>query len=681
MRSLRRIGAGLIVGWCLPFVCLAETPEPPEISAALAWFDTLGFPDVTNCHYVRVTLGFSNPNIQPAKNTSCDGFLLSDDGKSFTVFFTESIRRESPFYARRFDSMTFARTSKGTPESQRVGCEPISLKEEADKAIEAWRKSSEKDSRDYGNYLSDQVSAFVLGWSCLQKGLGPQASDAFALALKFHALGRPSDGTLQEVLENHLVYILADRAVYDFADPKTRPKPTIGEGKPIMSRAELLTIFEKLSRDFPHTPLTEQIDRITGTLRQMAREDAGHHPKPLDQMTPQEQISEWIFRLRDQPGWAFTSPGLCEVLPERLGRLSGVDDSPKYPADHLLAFGFSAVPQLIDSLSDTRLSRAVDEGGTFRFHPILTVGECARQVLRRIAHRNFDYRSPDGSTASPVDAQRGTEKMVRDWWAEVQARGTDTLLVEGARKGDWDSLAQARELLKRHPDQAPAAIIVGIQHADREEIRLCLVSMLGQEKNETSAAFFRKEMVDESIPRETRMLAAQSLYWWGEKQVLPVMIAEWQKGMSGSVASVLEGRRDLGELTYFLFASGNPVAVKSVTEGFPKLPVALKFLTIDSLYNQRIPANPAHGISASDAKVSNALIDRMLVTALDDNAHYEGHSTNYDDVSTRDPRVCEMAAWKLSQRWPGKYPFKWTKSPADMDRQIAAMKTARREDE
>ncbi|HVE15484.1 MAG TPA: hypothetical protein VNB29_02050, partial [Chthoniobacterales bacterium] len=78
---------------------------------------------------------------------------------------------------------------------------------------------------------------------------------------------------------------------------------------------------------------------------------------------------------------------------------------------------------------------------------------------------------------------------------------------------------------------------------------------------------------------------------------------------------------------------------------------------------------------------SNALIDRMLVSALDDNARYEGYSTNYDGVSARDPRVCDLAAWKLSQRWPERYPFKWMKSPDAMDRQIAATKAAWRENE
>ncbi|HVE15485.1 MAG TPA: HEAT repeat domain-containing protein [Chthoniobacterales bacterium] len=646
------------------------------MSSALAWFETLGFPDVTNCPYVRVTLGFSDPNIHPAKNTSCDGFLLSDDGKKFTVFFTESIRRGSAFYAEPFDVMTFVRTPKGTPETQSVGYEPISLKGEADKAIRAWRSSLDKESHDYGNYLYDKAGAFALGWSCLHKGLGPQAKAAFAQAWRFHAVGRPSDGTFQEALAEHLVYILADRAVYDFLDPTSRPKPRIGVERPMMSHADLLTIFEKLQKDFPHTALTEPIDKITGTLRLMVREDVGHHPKPLDQMTPQEQVAEWIFRLRDQPGWTYSRPGLCDILPEFRGRPLKGQVPLKYPADHLVELGFSAVPQLIDSLSSTRLSRAIDEGHISTFHRILTVGECARQILRQIAHR--DFGGPlDGNPEDWLE----NDQMIRAWWADAQAKGGDTLLFEGVRKGGWDSMTQARVLQATHPDQASEAIIIGIQHAEREDVRDHLIGLLGQAKDEASAAFLNREMVDDSCSFQTRISAAEALYSRGDEHALPALIAEWQKGTSGSVDSILEAQENLESLAGFLLGSGKPEGVKSVARTLSRFPASTRIKTIILLAHQNAFSGPHRSLSQSEADASNKLVDGMLFAALDDHERYEEFSAMYGGFAVRDPRVCDLAAWKLSERWPEKYPFKWTKSPADMDRQIAAMKTARREDE
>ena len=69
----------------------ADLPAELELSerAVLAWFDTLGFPDLANRKFVRVIFGPPDDpnNEQPATDEPITyGFLQSDGEHEFTVF-------------------------------------------------------------------------------------------------------------------------------------------------------------------------------------------------------------------------------------------------------------------------------------------------------------------------------------------------------------------------------------------------------------------------------------------------------------------------------------------------------------------------------------------------------------------------------------------------------------------
>src|SRR3954465_5139584 len=85
----RRLLPGTLVLLTALFYYLPSTfAEPsPEIAAALAWYDSIGYPDTTNLPFVRVsTGGFSKPENGPAEAIYIQGFLAGQQGDSFQVF-------------------------------------------------------------------------------------------------------------------------------------------------------------------------------------------------------------------------------------------------------------------------------------------------------------------------------------------------------------------------------------------------------------------------------------------------------------------------------------------------------------------------------------------------------------------------------------------------------------------
>jgi hypothetical protein len=76
-----------------------------------------------------------------------------------------------------------------------------------------------------------------------------------------------------------------------------------------------------------------------------------------------------------------------------------------------------------------------------------------------------------------------------------------------------------------------------------------------------------------------------------------------------------------------------------------------------------LPAGPA-GVA----------IERLLLAALDDREKRLMMTGHYDEATYEDPRVCDMAAFILSKRWPQKYRFHWARDASECDAQIASMR-------
>jgi hypothetical protein len=648
--------------------------EPEAVEDALAWFEQLGFPNVKDCPYVRVELQDPGTmeNGLPRVRTD-DGFLLSDSDGEFEVFFGGSVQRGPGFWiGQPLRVVTFKKGKQGTKALDVADYTRLDLKAEARKSVEALRLFDDRETFSTVNFLAPRAAAFVLARNCRQNGLNGAAEDLLAEACKLKMAPKtraPNEIPFQTVLARHMGEVLIGRAVLDFEDPETSYRGWGGIRGPVMSRAELVSVFGKLAKNFPRNGL----DNTVRILQRMTVEDAAHQPKSIGQMSESGQIEEWIFRLRDQPGWTFSTKSSCEIF-SHAWLLHPPDKVPlKYPADHLRHFGFAAVPQLIDALDDDRFCRAIEEGRrSYRPQKVLTIGDCARQILEAIAHRNFRADLSTGKK-SIAEENRETGKMIRDWWTEVQSKGEAAVLVEGVRMGNWSSMAQGRRLLEAYPGVAAEAIMAGVRSAKDGLVRNYLVQLLSGAKDDGSGKFLRETMTG-APSLDMRLAAARALLQRGSDDALPAMIAEWKRITSDSSVKSEDIQRSLSDLGHFLAWSGRPDAIEALAAGLPMCPVRTRLDVINDFDFKKFVAARRPHLSISDATISDGLVEALLILALDDRERRKGFSMSSDAHNISDPKICDMAAMKLAERWPEKYAFKWSGAPDGNEKQIAVIK-------
>ena len=236
----------------------------------------------------------------------------------------------------------------------------------------------------------------------------------------------------------------------------------------------------------------------------VARQPADPEWEKLDK---KEQIAELIFQLRDQNGYQMWSDGpSCDVFVTR-------DGSKDSPAHRLVEIGYDAVPQLIDALSDPRPSRSFGAGRSYSFPEyVLTVGDCANQILSRIAGRSF-YQPGDNRMAHDGATQQ-VEKEARQWYADFLAKGEKQSLIDATARGDKNSPDQGQRLLKDYPDAALPALVAGARAAKDRSVRSSLVHLVGRVPGEPSQAFLLEELRQGPI-LGPRLAAAQILHKQG----------------------------------------------------------------------------------------------------------------------------------------------------------------------
>ena len=269
--------------------------------------------------------------------------------------------------------------------------------------------------------------------------------------------------TFRVAVEREIAHVLTWKAVVDC-------------GVADVTRPQLLAQFERVVRDFPGSEHHDRAAATAETLRGMIAEDEAHARvgKPVEAMNVEEQIAEWIFRLRDQNGHQWSQPGSCDIF-EDLGQAGKGGDS---PALQLVKLGHAAVPALIATLGDQRLSRSVGFHRDFYFsHFVLTIGDCAQAVLARVAGRDFWVARTTSSAMAKDGEVAATRAAVEEWWRGVQGKGETEMLAEGVRAGGNDSPEQARRLAARDPAAALDALAAGIRAAKTNWLRRWLVEV------------------------------------------------------------------------------------------------------------------------------------------------------------------------------------------------------------
>jgi hypothetical protein len=570
-------------------------------------------------------------------------FLISDDGRTFTVMTPELI------------SHTYTRTPPSAPRYEKVDYRPVDLKAIGEGWLKAMRgpqpTGAEALWARFGEYLSEPAEAFVIARACDANGMPELGRDLFAAAAGLPVRGQPATRPINDRLADDIASGLMWQYVKQFGDVKT-------------SRGELLERFRSFALHFPNSEYVGQARDTADMLARMVAEDRVHAAtsQPMAQMTPHDRIAELIFELRDQNGEQWSQPGACDIFEDPRGKAS--------PASQLVALGFDAVPQLIDALTDDRFTRSVGYHRDFYFsHHVLRIGDCALAIIERIAGRSFYRRATTNSEMMKDGETAATKKAIQAWWGQIQSKGERQVLIDATEVGDENSPLQAERLIAKYPDAALDAIVAGAGRATNMYVHTDLISATAGIKGDSPIGFLLSEMKRGTSLR-VRVEAMDELAARNRPEALPAMIAEWRKCSGG------EGEDGPGNLIISLASANSPDAIEALGEKLLERPVELRVEIGQALMmprEGRVDPQDSHSPLRTFDKPALDAVESLLVEMLSDKAHRYGESGTWEGYAMTDPRVCDMAGVALAVRFKDRYTFDTGVSLVRRDRQCLAM--------
>jgi hypothetical protein len=660
----------------LAVIWFIATSDARRAVSDFQWFGTLGFPDVKDCPYVQVATGaWSQSGNDPPRNTYVNGFLLFTNTNYFRVLTLDlSIRM-------------FTNSAVAKPEYERVGFQILNFKREAELRLKELRIPPGKNNffRRFGAQVPEETEVFVLSWACWRQGHRSAAMDLYREADK---LPKNPASSSRRMTVREKVSDLCESAKTWFQKSRT-PKPTMREkmeksiahklmwsavvefGDPAISRPELQKQFESILRYYPHSEHRQQAQTISQILNRMIAEDRAHpriSPEGIPHLHEQERVRELIFQLRDQNGHQWSQPGSCDIFDD----WGGVTNT---PAHQLLKLGYAAVPQLIAALDSDALSRSVGYHRNFYFsHHVLTVGDCAEQILERMTGK-YSFSSGSGAAqASESEEPSARRKAAEEWWAEFQRKGEQQMLIEGVSAGGIDAPAQARMLRERYHDIAVPAITKGIQAAGTSWERNQLLNELSKINGPAVEDFLRHELT-EGPTLESRVTAANGLFSHDKNVAIAAMIREWQKLLELSTGKREE--TEGGGVIQFLASCNSEEAIVALGTNLSRLGVNEKYTVVESIGDNGTSTYWQKTDTLSPKVVETS--ERILVAALEDTDERVGMSGSINGKSFTNPRICDIAAWKLAERWTNRYFFDISASLKLRDRQrVECINTWRR---
>lgn len=619
--------------------CMKANGADTDALADFKWFSTLGLPDVKELPFVQVATGhWSQREEEPPQNHYRKGFLLATNADAFTVL-TLDLAKTS-----------FTNTTSSAPEHKRVGFELLGLGSEAMSARKALQKPPKKDDswQRFGEQITQRAEVFVLAWGCWRQGLETEAQSLYDLAKTIPAGrgGQNEELTFRKSLEKDLGYTMMWNAILDFEDVS-------------ISRPQLLVEFERIQRNFPRSEHRERAQTTAEVLKRMVAEDQTHRTigsNDFIRLPVNDQIRELIFLLRDQNGRQTSQPGWCDIFEDWRGATNT-------PAHRLVDLEYAAVPQLIATLDVDTLSRSVGYHRDFYFsHTVLTVGDCALQILERIAGRSFFIAKTTSSYMSKDGEISAMRRAADAWWSEFQKKGEKQMLIDSVSAAGNDAPAQAERLVLKYPDSAAAALIRGAQATTNSWIRGSLILHVSKLADASAMEFLKTELVN-GPTIQTRVAAAYGLRQQGQSEAIPAMIREWEE--------LRPAESDLDDtcepLIEFLASCDSVESVSALAKGLRQRSPDVKLKVIEALgetnrwfFDHRLEAFSARTLEA---------IETSLVTALEDTDERMGMSGWRNGKDFTDPRICDMAACLLAERWPQRYTFDLSASANARDRQ------------
>lgn len=640
-----------------------------DTSDALAWYDTLEFPDAKNLPYVRVATGlWTQVGNQPRENQFVEGFLVRDEPDAFTVFICSVSDFKNPFISSgpypELTTVRFVRKSQG-PAYSCVDDEILDFKKVSSEVLDRVRKQASQPEPyfgpPWGEPISHRARIFAFARACLQKSLSETGSALMNITANIsdNQSSKVSPKKIRELLQQQIGDTVLAKAEDDCANPS-------------ISWAELLKTYEDFDKRFPANNRIAYAREATEVLRKMIPEDAVHQSKPLEQMSSAEQVAENIYQLRN----------LHEVVWTMYGRYP--DSAPivagkrvMTPVDRLVDLDQEAIPQLIAALDDRRFTRSLDSRSMQGRGPILRVGDIAQIILEHMSGRNFyPVKTDDGKLVKGT-----TRQQAEAWWAEVQEKGEKQVLIDATASGGVAGCAAARKLVEKYPDAAINAIEAGFNATTLKGVRSEYVEAASDLPGNAPVAFLKSKLaLDDGL--YSQVAAAKALNARGEAEAVPAMIEAWRKVQPRLSTNESDAYSEVGGLITFLAKSGNAAAIEALAHDLQKAPVDVRLAVVEVFRPFSNAGSSSTGIGVQvDADMTDlptgeagVAIERLLISALKDSNRRVGMQGTIDDASYKDPRVCDMAALVLSKRWPDKYHFHWSANATECDAQIAKLR-------
>ena len=459
---------------------------------------------------------------------------------------------------------------------------------------------------------------------------------------------------------------LIDALAEDLSHSKTW-KAFVRFGNTKVSRKELLTEFREIFRFYPQNKHRKRVQQTIVMLERMIREDEVHAKSPIQNPSRQQQIADLIFRLRDQNGQQWSQPGSCDIFSgDRFAKGSNIDPSKRSPAWQLREIGFDAVPKLIEVLDDKTFTRSVGYHRNFYFsHRVLRVGDCAERIIADIAGRGF-YQRKHTNGAMQKDGAVGTVKeQIEQWWAEIDGKGEQQVLVEAVIRGDHTSGAQAQRLADRYPKPGLDAIKQGLQNTQSDWTRTNLIQATRKLKDPAVLDLLVAQMGDAS-DLQSRVTAAEELFKRKHQRdvVIETMMRQWadyrKKG---------DTLNELRRIVWLFQNTDSPKAIDLVASDFANLPTSLRLDVVSDLGELLGEGN---GFEPRLSKETLSRIESLLVNATKDTQKRMGLSGSRNGMTYQDPRICDFAGYFLAQR--DEYSFDMTTSLARRDLALAKIR-------
>ncbi|MBK8041059.1 MAG: hypothetical protein IPK22_28580 [Verrucomicrobiaceae bacterium] len=620
-------------------IMAAEVSE--EARQAYEWFSTLGFPEVKGAKWAEVTQTYDSFMGDETGTHKLHGFLITETDKDFFILLPDLTVKTMPKGVSK------------TPFQIRGTFEERPFPAWAAEQLKTLQNPPKDGFRRFGDYLGNKAQAFAFSYFCWRRGEADLAAKFYTEAQKLNAHREKPPASMLEALEIELGHAAMWDAVLRMGGGSLSGS-SWGSGGNLEPREKVLEAFRRIIRLFPRCEHIERAKATITTLERMVAEDAKHPPltqPQLDALPPEPRIAELIWRLRDQNGHQMSQPGSCDIF--------DYDPKNNTPAHQLLEIGYPAAPALIEALTDDRFSRSVGFGRNFFFsHTILTIGDCAQQILNRMTGQDFYSAGSTSGYMSNEDKMRTVQTSARAWWADYQKKGLKQMLVDSLSEGKTSPNALVEQLKKTDASAVETAVLAGAAKTQNDWLLRQFIDQIASLKTPTATEALVKLMKKHSSA-EVRLGAAARLLNLNHPDALPTVLYEWTTHTPPS-----PGRYDdaFEAMIDILASSGSDRAIQALASRWEACSTSQRLQIIEAI-STRMRPKPESFSFRSEVKPHppspEALtrVIELLVHALEDTQARYGTSGGRGDYEYSDPRICDHALWALHELEAAKYSF------------------------